>query len=485
MARKLIVCCDGTWNSEDNKDDGVLAPTNVFKIFNALRCDETQLTRYQSGVGSGGLIDKVMGGTIGLGLSEDIRDCYQWLATHYQEGDELFLFGFSRGAFTARSLGGMIGRCGIVRFASDEGMGEVVERIYDQGYRKKQLLADLTFYPDSQAIRFIGVWDTVGALGIPDDKGLLNLLDRPDNYRFHDVQLGQHIKTARHAVAIDEKRGSFTPTLWDPAPGRDMQQIWFAGVHSDVGGGYKEHGLSDITLAWMMEEAGHCGLVFRESASSQLHPDPAGLLHESHVGLMKLLLTSPRSLPNLRSAEVHKSVDDRRKLSPINQLPYLPTKEWSPEGSITLDVYARHPWYWTGIYLEAGRHYRFSAHGEWHDSHVPAGPEGVRDKALAHLLGDALGKIERFYGIVTRNSQANVPATKRLEEAEWFALIGVVADAGNPDNDGTPARPSTFVIGKEASIKPTKSGYLYCFANDAWGYYENNRGFVTLTVSRD
>ncbi len=105
MARKLIVCCDGTWNSEDNKDDGVLAPTNVFKIFNALRCDETQLTRYQSGVGSGGLIDKVMGGTIGLGLSEDIRDCYQWLATHYQEGDELFLFGFSRGAFTARSLG--------------------------------------------------------------------------------------------------------------------------------------------------------------------------------------------------------------------------------------------------------------------------------------------------------------------------------------------------------------------------------------------
>lgn len=483
MARKLIVCCDGTWNSEDNKDNGVLAPTNVFKIFNALRSDQIQLTRYQCGVGSGGLVDKVMGGTIGLGLSEDIRDCYQWLATHYQEGDELFLFGFSRGAFTARSLGGMIGQCGIVRFASDEGMGEVVERIYDQGYRKKQPLADLAFYPASQAIRFIGVWDTVGALGIPDDKGLLNLLDRPDNYRFHDVKLGQHIATARHAVSIDEKRGSFTPTLWESAPGRDMKQIWFAGVHSDVGGGYKEQGLSDITLDWMIREAGQCGLVFRESAISQLHPDPAGLLHESHIGLMKLLLTSPRSLPNLHSAEIHKSVNERREVSPINQLPYLPTKEWSAEGSITLDIYARHPWYWTGIYLEAGRHYRFKAHGEWQDSHVPAGPEGVRDKALAHLLGDALGKIERFYGKVIGNSQANISATKRLEDAEWFALVGVVADAGNPDNDGTPARPSTFVIGKEASITPTKSGYLYCFANDAWGFYENNRGFVTLTVS--
>ncbi|MGY3926105.1 hypothetical protein [Aeromonas simiae] len=116
---------------------------------------------------------------------------------------------------------------------------------------------------------------------------------------------------------------------------------------------------------------------------------------------------------------------------------------------------------------------------------MAAGPEGVRDKALAHLLGDALGKIERFYGIVTRNSQANISATKRLEDAEWFALIGVIADAGNPRADGTPTSHRSFVIGKEASITPTKSGYLYCFANDAWGFYENNRGFVTLTVSRD
>ena len=114
---------------------------------------------------------------------------------------------------------------------------------------------------------------------------------------------------------------------------------------------------------------------------------------------------------------------------------------------------------------------------------MPAGPEGVRDKGLAHLLGDALGKIERFYGKVTRNSQTNVPATKRVEEAEWFALIGVIADGGNPGADGTPVPHSTVVIGKEATLTPTKSGYLYCFANDAWGFYENNRGFVTLTVS--
>ena len=135
--------------------------------------------------------------------------------------------------------------------------------------------------------------------------------------------------------------------------------------------------------------------------------------------------------------------------------------------------------------MEAGRRYRFKAQGEWLDSHVPAGPEGVRDKALAHLLGDALGKIERFYGEVTHNSQANVPATKRVEGAEWFALIGVIADGGNPKADGTPVPHSRFIIGKETTLTPGKSGYLYCFANDAWGFYENNRGFVTLTVSRE
>ncbi|MGY3916616.1 DUF2235 domain-containing protein [Aeromonas australiensis] len=485
MAKKLVVCCDGTWNSENNKDDGVLAPTNVFKLFNALICDQHQLTRYQSGVGSGGLVDKVMGGAVGFGLSEDIRDCYQWLATHYKEGDEIFLFGFSRGAFTARSLGGMIGQCGIVQFGADERMSELVARIYDQGYRKKQPLTDLTFYPGSQAIRFIGVWDTVGALGIPDDKGLLNLLDRPDRYRFHDLKLGLHIQTARHAVAIDEKRGSFTPTLWESDPGRDIVQRWFVGVHSDVGGGYKERGLSDITLAWMMEEAALCGLAFREGVDAQLRPDPVGLLHDSHIGLMKLLLSSPRSLPQLDSAEIHPSVAIRRKLSPINQLPYLVTRAWPDAGPLTLDIYARHPWYWTGIYLEAGRRYRFKAQGEWLDSHVPAGPEGVRYKALAHLLGDALGKIERFYGNLTRNNQANIPATKRVEGAQWFALIGVIADGGNPKPDGTPVPHSRFIIGKETTWTPSKSGYLYCFANDAWGFYGNNRGFVTLTVSRE
>ncbi|KUE79640.1 DUF2235 domain-containing protein [Aeromonas schubertii] len=485
MARKLIVCCDGTWNSADNKDEGVPAPTNVFKLFNALCCDDSQLTRYQSGVGSGGLMDKVLGGAVGYGLSEDIRDCYQWLATHYREGDEIFLFGFSRGAFTARSLGGMIGRFGLVRFHADEGRGKVVERIYRQGYREGRSLGDLDFHPNSTAIRFIGVWDTVGALGIPDDKGVLNLFDNPDNYRFHDVKLGTHVQSARHAVSIDEKRSSFTPTLWREEPGRDIKQYWFAGVHSDVGGGYKDHGLADITLKWMMEEAQQSGLAFKPVPVEQLQPDPSGWLHESHVGLMKLLLSRPRGLPRLDSAQYHPSVQARRLASPIAQLPYLPTRDWSPQGSITLDIYARHPWYWTGIYLEANHQYRFSAQGEWYDSHIPAGPDGEYSTAFTHQIANMLGKLESVYGKVTDNPQVNLMGTKRVEGAKWFTLIGALANGNNPNEDGTPAPLIPFVIGKECTHTPEQSGYLYCFANDAWGFYENNRGFVTLTVTRE
>lgn len=484
MTRRLIVCCDGTWNSEENKDKGSLAPTNVFRLFNALCCDDTQLTRYQTGVGSGGVVDKILGGSLGLGLSEDIRDCYQWLATNYRQGDEIFLFGFSRGAFTARSLGGMIGRFGIVRFAPQESMSAVVQRIYRKGYRHGQTLEDLNFHPDSRGIRFIGVWDTVGALGIPDDKALLNLLDNPDNYRFHDVKLGAHVKTARHAVAIDEQRGSFTPTLWEAAPERDLVQLWFAGVHSDVGGGYKEHGLADVTLKWMMDEAKKCDLRFKESALKQIHPNPLDQLHESHVGLMKLLLTTPRSLPVLSSSAIHDSVQRRREAPPIDQMDYLPTREWSAEGRITLDIYARHPWFWTGIYLETGRRYRFEAQGEWMDSTIPAGPEGVHDKAFVHVMASALGKVETWYGQVSGNTQANFVMTKRLEEANWFTLIGALANGGNPKPDGTPEPSSTFIIGKGTELGVQKGGYLYCFANDAWGFYDNNRGYVTLTVTQ-
>lgn len=154
----------------------------------------------------------------------------------------------------------------------------------------------------------------------------------------------------------------------------------------------------------------------------------------------------------LSSSAIHGSVQKRREAPPIDQMDYLPTREWSAEGRITLDIYARHPWFWTGIYLETGRRYRFEAQGEWMDSTIPAGPEGVHDKAFVHVMASALGKVETWYGQVSGNTQANFVMTKRLEEANWFTLIGALANGGNPKPDGTPEPSSTFIIGKGAEL---------------------------------
>lgn len=248
--KNLIVCCDGTWNDQQNMDDGVPAPTNIKKIFDAsidgaLNPDETngieyQLTRYQAGVGTEGLLDKMIGGLLGKGLSEDIRDCFQWLSDKYTAGDKIFIFGFSRGAFAARSLAGLIGKYGLVDFENSMGpsKAELVEEIYTKGYRNKKPLRDqIHFHNDSTSVSFLGVFDTVGALGIPNDKEILELFDNSEAHQFHDTTLSNRVKKARHAVAIDERRGSFSPTLWsNENDHQNVKQVWFSGVHSDIGG---------------------------------------------------------------------------------------------------------------------------------------------------------------------------------------------------------------------------------------------------------
>ncbi len=495
----LIVCCDGTWNAPDNEDDGVLAPTNVYKLFSAIDLDSSstaQLSRYQSGVGTGGMIDKAIGGAVGYGLGEDIRDCYQWLANKYRPGDAIFLFGFSRGAYTARSLAGLIGRFGIVKLPIGGDWDQLVKQIYRDGYRKhssaEQLEAE--FHPDSNQVQFVGVWDTVGALGVPDDKVLLNIFDNPDKYSFHDTKLGNHIKIARHAVALDEKRGSFAPTLWDSNDyNGDVKQLWFPGVHSDVGGGYKESGLADGALLWMIDEAQHAGLGFIGKMVKQIKPDPQGLKHESHAGVMKALLSMPRTIPSLSNPSgvgyaerFHSSVKARREQPPINQGSYLPTHRLGSEP-VSIDIYAKHPWNWTGIYLEAGNKYRFTASGQWMDASIKTGPAGADDDKfhigeIAHLTGTVVGWFEKGWKSLFGNEQANFFGTKRIEHADWFELIGAVADGGNPKPDGTHDRATYLEIGEALTFSCQKPGYLYCFANDAWGFYHNNRGYVTLNI---
>lgn len=496
--KNLIVCCDGTWNDEKNKDDGVAAPTNVRKIFEAaLDNDPTkQQTRYQSGVGTEGILDKAIGGMLGVGISEDIRDCYQWLSDKYTAGDRIYLFGFSRGAFTARSLAGMIGKLGLIDFDKNAGTSrsKLVEKAYVEGYRNGQDLSDnIHCHNNSNAIHFIGVFDTVGALGIPDDKQILDLFDSPTKYRFHDTKLSNDVKKARHAVALDERRGSFTPTLWENVESHnDAKQLWFPGVHSDIGGGYKETGLSDCTLKWMTTEAQEAQLLFNESLIDQITPDEKGLLHDSYTGAMKVLRTAPRNIPQVtfNSSQIGLSnyAKSRIENPPIHQGKYLNTRDFQND-QVTVDVYAIHRWYWTGIYLEPGYKYIATATGEWLDNSIPCAPSGTTDGRfhlgeIVHLAGNLVAKGESLWKNLTKNERADFFGTKRVEHADWFELVGAVANNGNPNKDGTHAQLETIVLGAEKTFEVTKPGYLYCFANDAWGFYQNNRGYVTLELAR-
>lgn len=264
----LIVCCDGTWNTADDREAGVPSPTNVVKIFNAIEKAENgglvQRAYYHPGVGTeGSKFDKFMGGAVGDGLEKNNKSAYKWLAQNYRAGDNIYIFGFSRGAYTARYVAGIICSYGLTDFStktpSDETMWQQVDRIFEacRNDPKPQSLSNLTFFhtpsgespQDRMMIHFLGVWDTVGSLGIPDDMALLNLLDSIGSHQFRNTQLSNNVRHARHAVAIDERRQSFTPTLWDNVVVHpDAKQIWFAGVHSDVGGGYLQTGLSDIAL---------------------------------------------------------------------------------------------------------------------------------------------------------------------------------------------------------------------------------------------
>lgn len=284
--KRLVICCDGTWNEPDQSVDGSAAdetePTNVLKIVRGLAPVDggrvPQVVYYDTGVGTQGLADKYVGGGLGGGLSENIQQAYRFIANNYHEGDELFLFGFSRGAYTVRSLAGFIGVAGLLRKENLRFLPEAYE-LYRLPPGKRagslvQLRLEAAGEPSRRPIPigFIGVWDTVGALGAPTP--LLGRLTRK-RVSFHDTQLDSHVKHAYHALAIDERRRPFKPDLWTgaPADGQTIRQVWFAGVHSNIGGGYRNCGLSDIALAWLAGRAATHGLEFTKAIAG-MEPAP-------------------------------------------------------------------------------------------------------------------------------------------------------------------------------------------------------------------
>jgi Uncharacterized alpha/beta hydrolase domain (DUF2235) len=300
MPRKLIICADGTWNAENNTDEGRPAPTNVLKIARALRPETrggiSQIIHYQSGVGTD-LSRRFIGGAFGAGLFENVIDCYRFLVHNYQPGDELYLFGFSRGAYTARSLAGLIRNSGILKRGHEGGEQTAIALYRD--YTEDTLpegeksIAFRAAHSHETDIHFIGVWDTVGALGIPGFNGSFRLAKGLD-WQFHDVTLSQRVHFAYHALAVHEHRAEFVPTLWeiqppDPAHPQTLEQVWFSGAHSDVGGGYAATGLSDVALSWMVEKAIDAGLEVDLEVLPGYKPDPLAEGHDSFSALYKIL----------------------------------------------------------------------------------------------------------------------------------------------------------------------------------------------------
>jgi uncharacterized protein (DUF2235 family) len=307
--KRIITCSDGTWDKPDQKNKGVVSPSNVWKLKTLIAPKDhngtEQVLLYEEGVGID-WNDKISGGLFGMGINRNIIQAYQFIANHYDPGDEICLFGFSRGAYTARSVAGFIRNSGLLRKEYLDAKLEEAFLFYKRRDDKSKpnsveaLEFKKKYCYEHMRIKIIGVWDTVGELGIP-----LEMFDEINrdvlDCRFHDVELSSYVDYAFHAVAIDEHRKPFTPALWiQQQKGKDegqiMEQMWFSGVHGDVGGGYKEHELSDCALQWIIDKAKGVGLEFKDTGS--VSSNPLGEIHNSMNLLYEITGSKNRMIGN-------------------------------------------------------------------------------------------------------------------------------------------------------------------------------------------
>lgn len=328
MPKNIVICSDGTGNSAI-KGRG----TNVFKLYEAVDLHghegDPNLTRqvafYDDGVGTESVKPlRLLGGAFGLGLSRNIRRLYADLVRTYEPGDRIYLLGFSRGAYTVRALAGLITTCGVLdraQFGNDDDLQAGVRRAYRE-YRRKYRTALGRYvrkpYTAERArefreresareatIEFVGVWDTVDAVGLPDDIAApINALVY--RFQFPDLKLSPLVKRACHALSIDDERRTFQPVMWDEdgeEPGR-IEQVWFAGVHANVGGGYPKQGMSLVALDWMMSKAEAAGLRFltRERDEYRERRNVTDKLYNSRAGLAVYYRYAPRDIARLCEA---------------------------------------------------------------------------------------------------------------------------------------------------------------------------------------
>ena len=333
MSKNIVVFSDGT-----GQKGGVNFNTNVYKLFNMVE-DRTnnQVAFYDPGCGTD--FRKVTGNLAGRGFSKNLLDCYHFIFQNYQAGDNIYLFGFSRGAATVRSLSGFIHMFGVLPKCREDLVREAF-RIYKIKDAEVRAEKAKDFIEKNHTmwckIKFLGVWDTVAALGLPI-KWLSYLLDRFMPSTFHKYDLSESVEYARHALAIDEDRKTFNPLVWDTitndAAGR-MKQVWFSGVHTDIGGGYKEEELSNISLCWMIREATAKGLLLYKGGDNYKKfqacvSDVNGIMHNERVGFPGKFF---RKLERSWNEETHGSVciheSVKKRLISSSNNTKLPYKPW-------------------------------------------------------------------------------------------------------------------------------------------------------------
>jgi uncharacterized protein (DUF2235 family) len=364
--KRLALFLDGTWNSIDDN-------TNVWRLRSLLaeQDDEgvEQRAFYSSGVGTA-RGEYLRGGALGYGTSKYVRAAYRWLVEQYDEGDEIFVFGFSRGAYMARSLTGLIATSGLLKPGAPLSVEQLYERytskcepIYKLDFRKRAGEAishddqRLLNYSRRVPIRMIGVWDTVGALGVPF--GRIRGFSR-QALRFHNPNLSKIFQNAFHAVAVDEHRAAFKPTLWTrfrlkdkpydpPSPGQVVEQRWFVGAHSNVGGGIANDEMAQLPLAWLKQKAQDLGLAFRYDVpvAGEEHRGPINdSFSEFMFGVYRFLKffrrfhrtigADERDVVRGRSRAVNETIDgsvfDRWQADPTYRPPGL--QEWAKRKGI-------------------------------------------------------------------------------------------------------------------------------------------------------
>jgi Uncharacterized alpha/beta hydrolase domain (DUF2235) len=314
--KRIVICYDGTWNALTNPDE----VTNVVRVAQAVKSVAsdgiTQMVYYNAGVGSGGPLDRLLGGVFGAGLRDSVKRGLAFLALNWDPeepgnpvADEIYIFGFSRGAYSARALAGVIGAIqGIPRQSSFDQLEKIWDyyrKSKEEREREKADIDDLIYKMPAEKkpiIKCVGVWDTVGRYGIPAGLGLGALARQATAWTrgFSNNAIGDHIELGLHAMAIDEWRRSFSATAWvtDQEAGRPgVEQVWFAGAHSNVGGGYRRAGLSDLALIWMIARVGELTKLEFDNEYVQTHfwPCAACSLYRSNRGLLGGILSGFRS----------------------------------------------------------------------------------------------------------------------------------------------------------------------------------------------